>query len=343
MKKNIIIFKNDAVGDLVQSLDAINNIIKHNLKNNILIYLSERSKNFDFLFNHKNVKIKILNYDLSLFEKTKIIYSLIKNKIEIVYVLTPKKFYFYLPVLFQKIKFYAVCINSVNNYKRPSNFLRKYLYKYVINERDRHTKRESTMKIQKNLTLDLNYDQKFKINFLPTFKYEDLSSMKDYIYFHLKISNFKKLGWDKKELKIIFQEFLKYKKNVIFTRDIENSNENFINDFNVINFSNNERIKNNSNIYLYDYIKGSDLYHVIRNADKVVAFHGMMTNLASIENRPVLDLFYCDIKSIDDFRKYKNALYEFKPSYDKYDFIVPSRDINKTINKMKFSLKKIYG
>ena len=39
--KNIIIFKNDAVGDLSQSLNAINNIINHNKNNNIKIYLSE--------------------------------------------------------------------------------------------------------------------------------------------------------------------------------------------------------------------------------------------------------------------------------------------------------------
>ena len=56
--KKIIIFKNDAVGDLVQSLRAINNIINHNKQNEIIIYLSERSKNFDFFFKFKNVKIK---------------------------------------------------------------------------------------------------------------------------------------------------------------------------------------------------------------------------------------------------------------------------------------------
>jgi len=40
--KNIIIFKNDAVGDLSQSLNAINNIINHNKNNNITyIYLKE--------------------------------------------------------------------------------------------------------------------------------------------------------------------------------------------------------------------------------------------------------------------------------------------------------------
>ena len=57
MKKinNIIIFKNDAVGDLVHSLESIYNIIKHNPENNVTIYLSERSKNISFLINDKNV------------------------------------------------------------------------------------------------------------------------------------------------------------------------------------------------------------------------------------------------------------------------------------------------
>ena len=87
MKKNIIIFKNDAVGDLVQSLDAINNIINHNINNQILIYLSERSKNFNFLFNFNNVKINILNYNLTILEKIKLLYSLFKGNIETVYIL----------------------------------------------------------------------------------------------------------------------------------------------------------------------------------------------------------------------------------------------------------------
>ena len=132
MTKKIIIYKNDAVGDLVQSLDAINNIINHNKDNKILIYLSERSKNFDFLLQFENVEIKILNYNLSILEKVNIIFYLINNDIDIVYILTPKKFYFYLPLFFKKIKFYALCMNSKDNYKRPSNFLRKYLLLDII-------------------------------------------------------------------------------------------------------------------------------------------------------------------------------------------------------------------
>ena len=51
-----------------------------------------------------------------------------------------------------------------------------------------------------------------------------------------------------------------------------------------------------------------DLYNLIKKADKIVAFHGMMTNLATIEKRPVLDLFHCEIRSLEDFRRYKTNI-----------------------------------
>ena len=119
--RKIIIFKNDAVGDLVQSLQAINNIINHNIQNEIIIYLSERSKNFDFLIKFKNVKIKIVKYDLTIKEKIKIFFSLFSNSIYSIYILTPKKFLFLSTFFFRKIKFYGLCINSKNNYKRPNS------------------------------------------------------------------------------------------------------------------------------------------------------------------------------------------------------------------------------
>ena len=339
---NIVILKNDAVGDLVHSLNAINNIINHNEEKKILIYLSERSKKFDFLFKFKNVEIKFLNFNLSIMEKIKIIYNIFISSIDSIYILTPKKFYFYLPLLFRKIKFYALCLNETNNYKRPSNFLRKYLYNYVVNERDKITKRKSTMEIQVELTKDLNFNQNYKINLIPKFEDDEYKKISNYIYFHLKFQNFKKLGWGIDELNIIFEEFLKYKQKVIFTKDLglNNYDDEYKEKFNVINFFTNEKIDNKSKIYLFDNIEGSDLYNVIRKADKVVAFHGMMTNLACVEKRAVLDLFYCDINSTEDFRRYKNALYEFKPNYEGYDFIVPSKDIMKTIRKMRYSLKK---
>ena len=88
--KNIIIFKNDAVGDLSQSLNAINNIINHNKNNNITIYLSERSKDFSFFFNFNNVRIKIVKYDLTIVQKIKIFLFLTTNSIDSIYIFTPK-------------------------------------------------------------------------------------------------------------------------------------------------------------------------------------------------------------------------------------------------------------
>ena len=57
---NIVILKNDAVGDLVHSLDAINNIIINNENKKIIIFLSKYSKKFSFLIQSPKVEFKFL-------------------------------------------------------------------------------------------------------------------------------------------------------------------------------------------------------------------------------------------------------------------------------------------
>ena len=101
-----------------------------------------------------------------------------------------------------------------------------------------------------------------------------------------------------------------------------------------------KEIGKKENIILIENAKGADLYSIIKNADKVIAFHGMITSFAWIEEQPVLDLYLCEINKWDDYRKIRNSFYEFKPSYKNYDFIIPKKDFKKTINKMKFFLKK---
>ena len=73
-KQYVIILKNDAVGDLTQSLQAINNIIKNNKDQKIIIFLSERSEKFSFLINNNNIEFKKLNYDLTIAEKIKLFF-----------------------------------------------------------------------------------------------------------------------------------------------------------------------------------------------------------------------------------------------------------------------------
>jgi len=69
IKKNILILKNDAAGDLTKSLHAINNIIKNNKDQKIIIYLSERSEKFSFLNVAKDVLITSLLRTALIFNK----------------------------------------------------------------------------------------------------------------------------------------------------------------------------------------------------------------------------------------------------------------------------------
>jgi len=342
-KKYVIILKNDAVGDLTQSLEAINNIIKNNSEQKIIIYLSERSEKFSFLINNNNVKFKKINYNLTFLEKIKLFLFILNNKITKIYILTPKSFYFLLTPIFKKIKFYGLCINGPNNYKRPIEFLRKYLFKYVVNDRAAVFKRNSTVQLQSKLTEcieQLNSAFKFNVNikisgllkkYLP----------QNYIYFHIKKTTVNKLGWGINELTYLFNELLKHYNYVILTKDIEkdSTSEIFKQKFNVLDFLSKKFIKKDNNIILFDNIEGEDLFNTIRHSSKILAFHGMMTNLGSLEKKPIIDLWYCDINNWDDYRNYRNAFYEFKPKYPNYKFIIPNKDIKKTLKKLMFALQ----
>ena len=341
INKHVVILKNDAVGDLVHSLNAINNIINDNKNIKTTIFLSKLSEKFSFLISNPKIEIKVLNYDLTINEKIKIFKFLSANRIDKLYILSPKNFYYYLPLFFKKTKFYAICVNGINNYRRPSEFLRKFLFKYEINDREKIFRRDSTKEIQDRLTNSKNEKFIFNVNIK---KSTILSSYlpNDYIYFHFKKKIFQELNWEFNELEKLFNEFSKYSSMVVFTKDIENDSNNilFKKKFNSYDFKFNKFTNNNKKILFLDNIVGEDLFNVIKYSKKVVAFHGMMTNLASLLRKPVLDLFHCNIKTWTDYRRYRNSFYEFKPKYYDYDFIIPKKNINKTISKIKFALKK---
>ena len=336
-----VVFKNDAVGDLVHSLEAINNIVSSS--KNVTIFISKLSQNYVFLVKKPNVEIKITNNNLTLIEKVKLIFFLFKNNINRVYILTPKNFYYFLPLIFKKTKFYAICVDNIKNYKRPSEFLRKFLFKYEVNDRGKIFKRASIISIQNKLTLENDKKYNYKLN-LDLKKSEELQKYlpDDYIFFHFKKKIFDELNWKFTELELLFQEFKKYSDNIIITKDIEFDNNNvlFKNNFNSYDFKLKKFIDNKKNILFFDNIVGEDLFNVIKYSRKVVAFHGMMTSIGTLFNKPILDLYHCRISSWDDYRRYRNSFYEFKPSYNGYDFTIPKKDIYETIKKIKFSLKK---
>ena len=187
-----------------------------------------------------------------------------------------------------------------------------------------------------------DHKYEYRINFDYQFNDKSINDIKDYFHFHINQKKFNKLGWSTSDIEILLTELQKFKKNIIITRDIEKNlrNMEYYNKYNIYDFNNSKFINNNSNITLMENISGKDLYKIIKNAYKIVAFHGMITSFAWMENKNVLDLYFCEINNWNDYRKYRNSFYEFKPSYKGYDFIIPNKDINKTIKKMNFFLKK---
>jgi hypothetical protein len=343
--KNVIIFKNDAVGDLTQSLHAIDNIITKHKKQKIIIYLSERSKKFNFLINGNNLEFRQISYDLTLIEKLRLFITISFSSISDIYILTPKNFYYFLSPIFKQIRFNAICINGRNNYKRPSQYLRKFLHTYVINDRSVEYKREHTSKLQSKLI-----DKNNLVNNIHNYKISvDINNFlkkrlpKNYIYFHIKKDITDQLQWDFNNINLLFNELLKFSDNIVFTKDIEKNYKNhvFRNKFNVIDFQSKQISETSikSNIYLFDNIEGEDLYNTIKYASKIIAFHGMMTNLASLEKKKVIDMWFLNIKNLDDYKNYRNAFYEFKPSYKGYNFMIPKKNIFKTIKKIKSLMK----
>ena len=131
---------------------------------------------------------------MSLVEKIQLFFFILFNNIFKIYILAPKNFYYYLPIFF-KTKFYAICVDNIEGYKRPSTFLRKFLHQYVINDRSAQFKRKSTSKIQNELTMN------------KTVKHEEIKISADlndklkkhlpnnYIYFHVKKKILNELGW----------------------------------------------------------------------------------------------------------------------------------------------------
>ena len=150
------------------------------------------------------------------------------------------------------------------------------------------------------------------------------------------------MKWGIDELDILIKEISKYHRNIVLIKDLEidEMNKIFRNKFNTFDFETNRFYKNPGIVSFFDNIEGENLYNAIKFAKKIIATHGTMTSLAFLCKKPCLDLFQCEINNIDDYHRYKNSFYEFKPNYPGYDFIIPSKNIYKTIKKMQFSLSK---
>ena len=66
-----------------------------------------------FLFDIKNIKTNILNYNLNIYDKLSLFKKIIVNNYDKIYILSPKNIYFYLP-FFTNQNFMPYVLKTLN-------------------------------------------------------------------------------------------------------------------------------------------------------------------------------------------------------------------------------------
>ena len=331
MKKKILILKNDRTGDLFVSLKAINRILNKHYDDNVQIILSDVNHKFSFLF--PDISKKIISMNISLYEKIGFFFYLLRNKIDTIYILTPKNFYYYLPLLFRRIKFYGITIKGVKN--RPDKYLIKYLYKYIEINRLNITKRKSSYEIQKELIEKTSEKDLIKNTSKVT---HDFTYPKNYVFFHYKQNLFNNLlGWDLQTM-IKLLEFLSENfENVLFSSEINNHKVNnfFSSNLNTYDFSNNKKkFFNNKNIFFLKDIDGYNLFDAVKKSTQIISPEGIITHMGYYLKKPILALMHFNLNNRRDFINQIISCKEWFPP-DNYKFIVLKKDFDKSISKLK--------
>ena len=330
MNKKVLILKNDRTGDLFVSLKAINRVLIKHKNDRITIFLSQINHKFCFLF--PNIKKEIISMEMGIREKFYILKYLLLNKIDNVYILTPKNFYYYLPFFFRKIKFYGISIQGLTN--RPNFFLLKYLYKYAIIDRLTIKKRHSSYDIQESLieyiddSVMINSNSKVKNNFIFP---------KEYVFFHYKHKLFNDLlGWSLEDIDNLLHFLIKKNKNIIFSSELNNTyiNNHFLKKYNSFDFYNKtQKNINDKGIFFLKDVEGYDLFDIVRNSTNVVAPEGIITHMAYFLKKPILALMHFNINNKRDFINQIISCKEWFPPSN-YRFTVLKKNFTKSINKL---------
>ena len=330
MNKKILILKNDRTGDLFVSLKAINRVLIKHQNDKITIFLSQINHKFSFLF--PNLKKEIISMDLGLSEKFYILKYLLFNKIDSIYILTPKNFYYYLPFFFRKIKFYGITIKGIKN--RPNNFLLKYIHKYVTIDRLTIKKRNSSYNIQESL---IEYsDNSNMINTNSNID-NNFNFPKEYVFFHYKHKLFNDLlDWSLDDIDNLLIFFSKKNKNIMFSSELNNTqvNNHFLNKYNSFDFNNKTHSNINENgIFFLKDVEGYDLFDIVRKSNNVIAPEGIITHMAYFLKKPILSLMHFKLNDRRDFIDQIISCKEWFP-LSGYKFTVLKKNFAVSINKL---------
>ena len=325
MDKKILILKNDRVGDFFHSLRNIQLIREFYSNHKIEIYLSKINIRFSSVFNSKKLIIQEVNYNLSTVEKLKLFYKLMRNDYEYVFILSPKNFYFYLPFIFRKIKFLALCVDGIKR-KRPSTFLRKYLFKFIVNDRSKNIKKLPIYEMEKKLLE--NVMPITKSNMPNDFFKHDLNVKTLNVLFHYKSEIFGNIHDNIDQFNNFFSQLVrKYNIYIKISTDIElnNTSKELVNTF-----------KNNNKVKFLGPVDAKSLMKEIGDSDLIISPHGAISCIAGYYNKNIIDIFDRTIT--------RNAFSEFKPNTNGYyQFIFKSLDLNKTFLKIMLKINNLFN
>lgn len=327
MNEQIVIFKNEKIGDLIHSVSSIKKIINKYSNHQINIFLSNYNSDMKFLFNSQNVKFHIISEKINFKDKFKIFYFYLITNIKKTYIFKPSYFLFLLPLFFyiKNIEFYGICVDN-NNYYRPRLYLRKFLKRFVINDRGTKNIRKSINDLHLNLVLNKN-ESNYNLASIISKKFNN-TDLHNYFLIHFNKFKYAKLDWNLNDFFKIVNSLEQLTDKIVITNDINDKETNVL-------LSNKYNNKNNNKIFYFPDVKGEFFFNLVGNAKLVISFHGMITSMAAIQNTKVLDLFNCNIQTKNDFYKYKNAFHEFKPKLNNYEFIIPKKNLNTSIKKIK--------
>jgi hypothetical protein len=332
IKKKILILKNDRGGDLLNSLKCISSLFCS--ENSVTILLSQLNIGFSFLF--KKAKIIKTNYDLNFFNKLQIFFLLFKESFSEVYILSPKKYYYYLAVIFKQTKFFAITVDGEKRL-RPSLKIRKFLFKYrTINRKKINIKSSSELQLEliENNKIDNNYknitrptQDNFILKNLPL----------NFLFIQYKNSFYSKINMSGEKFFLLTNSLKGRYKNIVFCSDIEetNSNKIFYNICNVIDFK--ERkiyLKDeNPNIFYLHAINVQDLFSVVEKAEMILSPHGLITHISNFYKKKSLSLFNFEINNSKDLKHQKIAFSEWYKNMNLH-FLFLNNNIDRSLNKI---------
>jgi len=335
--KKILILKNDRAGDFFTSLKLISSL--KNDSNNISIYLSNLNYGFSFLLG--NMKIKKIKFNLNFFLKIRVFFDIFINKYDKVYILTPKSFYFILPLFFKKTKFYAIVYDNKKKL-RPSLFLRKFLYKYKTIYRNKINN-----KSYQNLQLDLledhiTTDLDYKNLNIPSINEKLKNLLPDkFIFFQFRYLFFQKLGWDIYEFDYLMKKISTKFDYILFSSDIENNsvskkfNNHFTKFYSIINTYNFEKKINhlNTNIFFLENIDAKNLFFILKESEINLAKEGIVSHISFFHKKKCHNLFNFKINNLADRIHEKISYSEWCKGMN-FNFSFLNNDINKASRKI---------